>query len=378
MVEYPHLHLIEWPFRMVPNERSCCFMGDRVHLRAEVKALLQHLSVQPASSIHLMWAWFGAGKTHTLKHMAYLCKDNTKNIIPIYIEFPRSVKGFLDIYKAFISNLDVDLIDEAYVDIFGDATKEKIQRELRQDYPDLANALKLHFMGQDEQQDIVVRWLRAECKETRILKTVGIMRPIQTVEDAIKIIVWIVRLINLNNKSAGGIKRVVWMLDEFQLIELLRKPAADEINSCLHSIFNSCPDGLSIIVSFSGYPDQKLPSWLSSEIKDRLDKRPLLLPCLTKEEALVFIGEILEHFRDPSAEGVNKYFPFTKDAVETVICSIIDCAKQAKRHDEPKPRTLMQFFNTVLQEAEPLLKDKEMTVIDKQFSLEKIKGIGLD
>ena len=251
MVEYPHLHLTEWPFRMVPNERSCCFMGDRVHLRAEVKALLQHLSTQPTSSFHLMWAWFGAGKTHTLKHMAYLCRNNTANIIPIYIEFPRSVKGFIDIYKSFISNLDGDLIDEAYYEISTDATKEKTLKELRQDYPDLANALRLHFMGQDEQQDIVIRWLRAECRETRSLKTVGIMRPIQTAEDAIKVIVWIVRLLNLNNKSTGGIKRVVWMLDEFQLIELLRKPAADEINSCLHSIFNSCLVYFRIVSSWS-------------------------------------------------------------------------------------------------------------------------------
>jgi len=100
-VRYPHLHLVDWPFRTVPDESFYSFMADRTQLVSDIKTLLRNLSRRPSSSMHLMWAWFGAGKTHTLRHLEYLCKTQFTNIVPIYIEFPKSTKNFLDIYRAF-------------------------------------------------------------------------------------------------------------------------------------------------------------------------------------------------------------------------------------------------------------------------------------
>ncbi len=49
---------------------------------------------------------------------------------------------------------------------------------------------------------------------------------------------------------------------------------------------DKCPNGLSLVISFSGYPEgNRLPEWLSPEIKDRLDKKTLLLPPLSEGEA---------------------------------------------------------------------------------------------
>jgi len=100
-VRYPHLHLVDWPFQTVPDERFYSFMADRTQPVFDIKTLLRNLSRRPSSSMHLMWAWFGAGKTHTLRHLEYLCKTEFTNIVPIYIEFPKSTKNFLDIYRAF-------------------------------------------------------------------------------------------------------------------------------------------------------------------------------------------------------------------------------------------------------------------------------------
>lgn len=376
-LRYPHLQLIDWPFRIVPDKWSCSFIADRNILADEVKTLLRNLSHQPISTMHLMWAWFGAGKTHTLHHIQYLCENEYRNVIPAYVEFPRSVKGFLEIYKSFISNIDMDFVDEAYVNVFGSKDNEKLQKELKHDYPDLANALKLHFTGDEQQQDLTVRWLKAECREIRTLKTVGIFRPILTSEEAIKVITWLVRLMNGANPSLTyQSKRILWMLDEYQRIEGLRKPIIDEINGCMHSIFNRCPNALSIIISFSGYPEEKrLPPWLSPEIKDRLDKKPLLLPPLSKEEAVVFVKEVLKHFRNPSTDIPNEYFPFTYESADAMIKTITDKAKTDKRHDEPKPRTIMHIFHTVLQEAEPLIARGEMKIINPEFAGGVLRGI---
>ena len=57
-VRYPHLHLVDWPFRIVPDESFYSFMADRTQLVSDIKTLLRNLSRRPSSSMHLMWAWF--------------------------------------------------------------------------------------------------------------------------------------------------------------------------------------------------------------------------------------------------------------------------------------------------------------------------------
>ncbi|OQX54997.1 MAG: hypothetical protein B5M53_04885 [Candidatus Cloacimonas sp. 4484_209] len=326
-----------------------------------------------------MWAWFGAGKTHTLRHLEYLCKTQFTNIVPIYIEFPKSTKNFLDIYRAFISCIDIDTVNNAYLEVFTNPEKDKIQKELSFDFPDLSNALQLLYQGSPDQQEIVIRWLRTEYREKQILRKIGVVKPIQSVEDAIKVISWLIRLINLGGALSEEIRRVLWMIDEYQRIEKLRKPAIDEINGCVHSIFNRCPNGLSIIISFSGYPEERrLPLWLSPEIKDRIGiEKPLLLPPLSMEEAFKFVEDILTHFRNPSSTVPDKYYPFGKEAIQKVIEIIKDKAKRTKRKDEPKPRTIMQFFNTILQEADLLIEDGKMKAINQEFISMVLKDVNL-
>ncbi len=105
MIRYPHLNLTDWPFRVVPDVSFYAFMADRKQLTQDIRVLLRNLSRRPTSSMHLMWAWFGAGKTHTLHHIEHLCKSEFDSITPIYVEFPRGAKSFLDVYRSFISRL---------------------------------------------------------------------------------------------------------------------------------------------------------------------------------------------------------------------------------------------------------------------------------
>ena len=372
-MEYPHLYLRDWPFWIVPDKSFYSLIADRTQLISDVKTLLRNLSRRSASSMHLMWAWFGAGKTHTLRHIEYLCENEFKNLIPIYIEFPKSVKNFLDLYKAFISKVNMDIVDDVFSKIYGD----EVQKELYFDSPDLSSAFTLHIGGTDEQQDVVIRWLRTECKELRTLKTASISKPIQTAEDCIKVISWIIRLISLNNPDSQV--RTIWMIDEFQRIEKCRVPAREEISSSLHSIFNRCPASLSIIISFSGFPEEKkLPPWLSPEIRDRIGiEKPLLLPPLSIGEAHKFVQDVLTYFRNPETIAPNPLFPFNEDSVHKVISLIEEKAKKSKRKDQPKPRTIMQFFNRVLEEAEPKIETGELKIIDARFASEVLKNVML-
>lgn len=371
--KYPHLKLKDWPFRIVPDKSFCSLMADRTQLVDDIKSLLRNLSRRSTSSMHLMWAWFGAGKSHTLHHIEYLCENDFKNLLPIYVEFPRLVKHFIDLYRAFISKVNMDIVDDVYSKIYGD----KVQKELHFDFPDLSSALTLHIGGTEEQQDVVIRWLTGECKELRTLKTANISKPIKTAEDCIKVISWITRLISLN--SADNPSRTIWMIDEFQRIEKCRPAVCDEISSCLHSIFNRCPNSLSLIISFSGVPEaKKLPLWLSPEIKDRIGiEKPLLLPPLFTKEACKFVQGVLTYFRSPKVVVSNPFFPFNEESIQEIISLIEKKALESKRKDQPKPRTIMQFFNRVLEEAEPKIEAGELKIIDARFANKVLKEVSL-
>jgi len=367
IVRYPHLHLIDWPFYIGWDKCLYPIMADRTRLNSDVTTLLRSLSRRPTSSIHLMWAWFGAGKTHTLHHIEYLCKNEFNNLTPIYMEFTRATRNFLDIYKSFISKIDLEVINNAYLEVFTSPLKNDVQRELRFDFPDLSTGLKVLYMGTEQQQEIVIRWLRAECRELRILRTVGVTRPIVTAEDALKTISWVIRLISLGSSTSGD-TRVLWIIDEFQYIKGCRPPAQEEITSCLRSVFNRCSKSLSIIISFSGRPEaKKMPPWLPRELSDIIGIEPvLLLPPLTSEDAFKFVQDLLAHFRDTQSSISNDLFPFTEETTKEIIDIIIKKA-------ELKPRSVMQFFDTVLREAEPQLERGEIEVITSDFAKNVLK-----
>ena len=367
IVRYPHLHLIDWPFYIGWDKCLYPIMADRTRLNSDITTLLRSLSRRPTSSIHLMWAWFGAGKTHTLHHIEYLCKNEFNNLTPIYMEFTRATRNFLDIYKSFISKIDLEVINNAYLEVFTSPLKNDVQRELRFDFPDLSTGLKVLYMGTEQQQEIVIRWLRAECRELRTLRTVGVTRPIVTAEDALKTISWVIRLISLGSSTSGD-TRVLWIIDEFQYIKGCRPPAQEEITSCLRSVFNRCSKSLSIIISFSGRPEaKKMPPWLSRELSDIIGIEPvLLLPPLTSEDAFKFVQDLLAHFRDTQSSISNDLFPFTEETTKEIIDIIIKKA-------ELKPRSVMQFFDTVLRGAELQLERGEIEVITPDFAKDVLK-----
>ncbi|MCL0082438.1 hypothetical protein M1O14_01735 [Dehalococcoidia bacterium] len=366
-MKYPHLGLLEWPFRVVPDESFYSFMADREQLVSDIRTLLRNLSRRSASSMHLMWAWFGAGKTHTLRHMEYLCRNEFTNFVPIYMEFPKGVKSFVDLYRECVARLDLDAINNAYLEVFTSPQKSRIERELSFELMDLANALKLLYMGTEEQQSIVIRWLRAECREVQTLRMANITRPIRTADEALKVLSWIIKLMSLGGAVTGEEVRVLWTIDEFQRIAQCSKGVREEINSCLNSLFNRCPNGLSVILSFSGKPEKKLPAWVSSEIADRIGiEKVMLLPPLSRSDSYRFVQDVLHHFRDPYFPTSNSLFPFSENAIEAGIDEIT-------RRTELKPRAIMHFFDAVLEEGDLLIEKGELSEINDAFVKQVLK-----
>jgi len=365
-VAYEHLGLSRWPFPVVPERSFCDFVADRKQLRVDVENLLLTFSRQDASSIHLLWSWFGAGKTHTLFYLANRATQLNalgSHLHTVYSEFPKSTRSFVDLYRAFGHSLEIDSLVEAYLEILTSPDSGRLHRDLAASSPDLANALQAGATGRPADQVTAMRWLRGESLPVAQFRRIGISQKIASSDEASRILVALVHLLSLAARSGGRWhSRVVWLLDEFQRIEKLPPRVRDEITIGLHSTFNASPTNLSIILSFSGRPQDSLPQWFSRELRDRIGRtKVMILPPMLPEEALEFVRDVLAHFRTFEAHDVPPYFPFTEESCRVIIEAI-------RESEELKPRSIMHAFNAVLQEAEPKIEAKKMSQISAVFA----------
>ncbi len=366
---YLHLGLARWPFPVVPKRELCTFLADRRQLRTDIADLLTTLSRRDTSSIHLFWSWFGAGKTHTLFYLANRADEitrlNGKNVFyPVYSEFPKAARSFVDLYRSFVIGFEVDSLIDAFLEISTCPESERLRREIMLASPDLANALQLMATGRTHEQVTAMRWLRAESLPVSEFRGVGISQKISSSEEASRILAALVDLLATAARGQGRPgSRVIWLLDEFQRIDRAGSRTVNEINTGLHSTFNACPTGLSLFLSFTGKPQlNTLPQWFSPELRDRIGRtKVMILPPMVGDEALGFVKDVLDQARACEFKPPSPYFPFTEDSCRTII-------EEVSKKDELRPRVIMHAFNAVLEEADPKMEAKDIKVISSDFA----------
>ncbi len=365
---YKHLGLTDWPFRVVPERSLCTYIADRERLRGDVADLLAGLARRDASDIHLFWAWFGAGKTHTLFYLAnraaQIGYEETNNALhTVYSEFPKGARSFLDMYRSFVTGLEVEKLVDAFLEVSTSEGGAKMLDELTLALPDLMSALQVMATGDRAERLTSIRWLRAENLPIAMFRKLSISSKISSSEDATHILAQLVHLLRSAAVSAGRPGcNVVWLIDEFQRIDRTAPRAKEEINSGLHSTFNACPSGLSLFFSFSGKPQTALPAWFSPELRDRIGRtKVLILPPMLRDEALTFARDVIAHFRMPSRANLPPYFPFSAEACRAII-------DEVNEKDELKPRSIMLAFDAVLREADARLQAKEFETVSESFA----------
>ena len=362
-----HLCLRRWPFVVVPEPAQCDFIADREQFRDDLETLLRNLSRQNASSIHPIWSWFGAGKTHTLFYLsnraARIHREGRSHLRTIYSEFPRNPRSFVDVYRSFALRLDREALSEAYLEICTSTEAVRLERDLINASSDLVSALKVLVIGEPADQELAMRWLRADHLPVADCRKLGISKRITSSEESSRILIGLVRMFGLSASSQNQVNsRLVWLLDELQRIDQLPPRVRDEINTGLHSTFNACPNGFSMILSFSGRPTEALPSWFSLELKDRIGRtKVMVLPPMQMSDALIFVTDVLKHARPPESTDIDPYFPFSEQTCRTIIEDI-------QKHGELKPRAIMQAFNAVLLEADSQIEKKTIQLISPELA----------
>lgn len=196
---YTHLGLNRWPFPVVPEPDYCTFLAARSQVRMDVHEMVDALARRDTSSIQLFWAWFGAGKTHTVHYLSHYAaqaanaKGNNR-LITVYTEFPKGAKSPVtsrlgaeaqieirslldaDVGK-FIKGV-IEFVRDPASDLLGlitnaqAATSEQVGQDFFPFTDDAIEALKSHLMQMMTPREITIKMTRAMGRAFRLDKPV--------------------------------------------------------------------------------------------------------------------------------------------------------------------------------------------------------------
>jgi hypothetical protein len=343
------LGLTHWPFALVPPEGVDLVWADRDELRHRVSRVMRSLTRSSAPTLHLLWADFGAGKTHTLRFIAQEASaERFPGVVAIYSALPKGSRHFVDIYRTVIRAVGPARIADAYEA----AAKKKESDALRAQWPDLWLAFKLVALGSDGQKAVAWNWLTATPGMSRQeLAAVSLHGKVGSTDYAIQALTGITRLL-----SVAWAKRVLLMIDEFQRVETLRDRDRDEINAGLHSLYNAAQGGLSILLSFSFGVPENIKHFLNKELLDRADPVRLSIPNLSAEQATVFVHDII------AAASSNPSALFVSDSTIATVVEVVEGRSLLT------PRTLLKVMGHLVNEALADLEDGVISEISSAYA----------
>lgn len=316
------------PFSLVADEQAAQCWSGRQEVHKSLEELKQTLSRRADSSLDVIWANLGAGKTHTLFHFAYLLENDVQSrSLPVFVEMPEQARNFVDIYKRIAAALPVDRL----ADILVRSPRGKLPANLER-----AGNTLMH--GGPKEKNTVHSWLCAErpyISELRACSGIG-----ERIEDdlaATEMLQGIVRAFDFAKC------RLVLLVDEFQRMGLI-KPASirARILSSLRTVFSRSPRYFSTVIAVQSHVEQSALDLIPPELQTLIGRKPTIsLPEMDAKEAAEFITGRFRFFR-PSAYLGDETAPFDRDAIPLIVEYMKEQARIPLN-----PREILQVFASV-------------------------------
>ena len=342
--EYPRLGLRTWPFHVVASEATAEVWVGRPDLQRKVDRLQRSAARVPNSQIVLLWASFGAGKTHALMHLRRLAQAQP-TLTPLYVVTPRGVRSFVDLYRA--------VADAAVQAGLAQAAGRQILLRDEEPRNDTERALRQLASGDNEQAQLATAWLLGDKISARNRSALGLTTGLDTAAAAIDGLQRLVHAL-----QAGG-QRLLLLLDEVQeLAELGHR--LDECTGGLHKLFDSTPRGLTLVLSFTTGSQATLRTVLGDTLWDRVSQ-VIAVPALNEVEAEEFVYGLL---RASASEPDRAPHPFTPEAVRALVKTVV------ASHPVLTPRAVIRAADQALREALPDLEDGVVTEIGPELIAE--------
>lgn len=324
----------EWPFRVVADREFAKVWADRANLKGDIERRLRRLELVNHATIQLLWADFGAGKTHALRYVESRCNEPNSQLVPVYTEVPVGADSFLDLFRRFAQALSADQIRGLAIEGNRGRAAQGSLGSI-----DLAQALRL-LAGADPASKAVARaWLLAQraYPPVRDLRAYGLSGRIEDDERAIEVLAALCDVVQSSERP----RSLIWLVDEFQRVGAVPSRKRDAIGRNLVSLFNACAAGLHLVISSSVAQQSTAITLVPEDLRSRANTFPMLeLTPLSDEDGLLFCRDLFGAFRDGSH---SQDFPFTADSLGQAVL----LARQLGG-GRLTPRVLMQQLETTL------------------------------
>lgn len=340
------------PFVLTATPRVGQCWAGRPEVLKRIKRVLRTLSSRSDSTLDLLWANFGSGKSHALYHIGHLLSLSAPNSISAFIEIPEQVRHFIDLYRRIIPALPLGRIAPLIADS-------------RCAHSDLQRAAGVIVHGNAVERQIAVEWLSAGHVHLRELKTyTGISARLETDIQATDALSGVISALGQSDA------RLVLLMDEFQRLGVLPERARAAVLSNLRSLFNRNPTHLSVLAAATTRLERTALDLLPQELRTLMGMRPSIsLPEMSENEAYEFVLGRFACFRFDGYSG-DPTGPIGAESIRATIAFI-----KNEANARLIPRTLLQalswIFDEINEEGSAISADQTRELL-RQLSWEAI------
>lgn len=340
------------PFGLTATPHSAKCWAGRPLVLQRLERLRRAYQSRPDSSLDVVWANLGAGKSHLLFYFAQILSatEGQPGVVTAVIEVPDHAKSFLDLYRRIIPELPLDILARIIT---------QSQAQLPADLKKASHAL-LH--GGAGERDLARDWLCGGHPHVRDLRNaIGVAERIETDQRAADHLSAVARAC-----ASAGV-RLVLLLDEFQRLAPLQQKNRDAIQANIRSVFSANASYFSVVIAIGSRAEQTALDVLPQELRTLMGVRPTVaLPEMDEAEAFQFVQERLAHFRPPQYAG-QAFAPLGEIAVRAALAHV-----RQMNGARFTPRNVLQVLGELYDEA--LATGK--TELSTGEAAEVLKGLG--
>lgn len=327
-------HFAASPFALTASRETAACWAGRKDVLGAISRLRNSLLSRSDSSLDMLWANFGSGKSHALyyvQHSLDRCDREGSKAISVFVEMPDDVRHFLDLYSRIVSRIPMPLLAEC------------INASRDSEIPDNLRRFAVAVLNGGPQEQAVARqWLVAGRPDLRELRrSTAVSARIEDDSDACDILGGIV------SAFAESGTRLLVLLDDFERIAMIQpRRRRETVLSNIRSVFSRNPRHFSMVLAVTSRAEQTAIEMLPGELRTLMGMRPAVaLPEMSEDEAFEFVMERFRFFRPEGFQGAPEA-PFGARSIRAVIHHIagINSARLI-------PRTLLQALAWVYDAA---------------------------
>jgi len=338
------------PFLLTASKDNADFWAGRPAIKTRIDRLVRAWSSREDSTLDVVWANFGCGKTHLLRHIEWLATQSApaSKIVPIYIEVPENRVGFLEWYRRILEAIPREVVVTAVIARAAVTEVESLKR------------LALAFRnGGTTEREMGRNWINGGNTPLRELRQLtGIDERIDSDARAIAILCEIVA----GFATAGG--RCVLLLDEYQRVGSLSENARVTLLSGLRTLFSANPTGLSSVLAVTSRLENTAYALIPDELKTLVGMRPAFqLPEFDASEAKAFLLERFRYFRPAGYSGAL-LAPFEEDEIDQIFGAV---ASDPEAH--LIPRTILQSVSGLYDLALDRMPGQKISIAEMRETL---------